>query len=282
MNIQGPVIEGAAGDTMRRQIRASRSLLFMLTGALMTAACGGGGVAPVVERSTAGSSSGQSTGVSGGSAAPEISDGDWTATVRPLGDPGSTASRELPTTAGTQEVEQRRERLPTTAGMQEVEQRRERLPSEEPVTAAAPTAGPAPASSGGSQAPVPASSGAGRAAAPASGASSSAANPAVVSLLNTASAQSRAGDHARAAATLERAIAIESNNAWLWHRLAGTRLAEGRLDQATSLAAKSNSLATADRSLQADNWKLIAEARRRQGDTVAAAAAEAQAARLSN
>ncbi len=266
MNIQGPVIEGAAGDTMRRQIRASRSLLFMLTGALMTAACGGGGVAPVVERSTAGSSSGQSTGVSGGSAAPEISDGDWTATVRPLGDPGSTASRELPTTAGTQEVEQRRERLP----------------SEEPVTAAAPTAGPAPASSGGSQAPVPASSGAGRAAAPASGASSSAANPAVVSLLNTASAQSRAGDHARAAATLERAIAIESNNAWLWHRLAGTRLAEGRLDQATSLAAKSNSLATADRSLQADNWKLIAEARRRQGDTVAAAAAEAQAARLSN
>ena len=68
----------------------------------------------------------------------------------------------------------------------------------------------------------------------------------------------------------------------MWHRLAGTRLAQGRLNQATSLAAKSNSLATADRSLQADNWKLIAEVRRRQGDTVAAAAAEAQAARLSN
>jgi len=260
LNIQGPVIEGAAGDTMRRQIRASRSLLFMLTGALMTAACGGGGVAPVVERSTAGSSSGQSTGVSGGSAAPEISDGDWTATVRPLGDPGSTASRELPATAGTQEVGQRRERLP----------------SEELVADAAP------ASPGGGQTPVPASSGAARAAAPASSGAAAAANPAVVSLLNTASAQSRAGDHARAAATLERAIAIEPNNAWLWHRLAGTRLAEGRLDQATSLAAKSNSLATADRSLQADNWKLIAEARRRQGDTVAAAAAEAQAARLSN
>lgn len=234
---------------MGHEIRVSRSLLFMLTAVLMTAACGGG-VAPVVERSTAGSASGRSTGISGGSVGPEISDGDWTATVRPLGDPGSTASRELP--------------------------------SQEPVAVAATTTGPAPASSGAGQAPLPASSGAGRAAAPASGGAGAAANPAVVSLLNTASAQSRAGDHARAAATLERAIAIEPNNAWLWHRLAGTRLAEGRLEQAASLAAKSNSLATADRSLQADNWKLIAQVRRRQGDTGGAAAAEAQAARLSN
>jgi len=232
---------------MRHKIPVGRSLLFMLTAALMTAACGGGGIAPVAERSTAGSASGQSASISGGSAGPEISDGDWTATVRPLGDPGSTASRELPTTAGTQEVEQRRERLP----------------SEEPVAVAAPAAAPG-------------------AALPPASLQSSAANPAVVSLLNTASAQSRAGDHARAAATLERAIAIEPNNAWLWHRLAGTRLAQGRLEQAASLAAKSNSLATTDRSLQADNWKLIAAVRRRQGDTVAAAAAEAQATKLSN
>ena len=117
---------------------------------------------------------------------------------------------------------------------------------------------------------------------PASLQSSAAVNPAVVSLLNTASAQSQAGDHARAAATLERAIAIEPNNAWLWHRLADTRLKEGRLEQAAGLAAKSNSLATADRSLQADNWKLIAEVRRRQGDAGAAATAESQAADLSN
>ena len=104
----------------------------------------------------------------------------------------------------------------------------------------------------------------------------------MVSLLNTASAQSRAGDHARAAATLERAIAIEPDNAWLWYRLADTRLAEGRLSQAASLAAKSKSLAIGDRGLQADNWRLIAEVRRRQGDTGAAAAAQSQAARLSN
>ncbi len=251
---------------MGHKIRVSRSLLFMLTAVLMTAACSRGGIAPVVERSTAESASGRSMSISGGSAGPEISDGDWTATVRPLGDPGSTASRELPTTAGTQEVEQRRERPP----------------NQEPVAVAAPSTGPTPASSGAGQAPLPAPSGADRAAAPASGGAGAAANPAVVSLLNTASAQSRAGDHARAAATLERAITIEPNNAWLWHRLAGTRLAEGRLEQAASLAAKSNSLATADRSLQADNWKLIAQVRRRQGDTGGAAAAEAQAARLSN
>ena len=107
-------------------------------------------------------------------------------------------------------------------------------------------------------------------------------NAAVVSLLNTASAQSRAGDYARAAATLERAIAIEPDNAWLWYRLADTRLEEGRLEQAAGLAAKSQSLATADRSLQADNWRLIAEVRRRQGDAGAATAAESKAAELSN
>ncbi|WP_236994278.1 hypothetical protein, partial [Candidatus Methylomicrobium oryzae] len=35
----------------------------------------------------------------------------------------------LPTTAGMQEVGQRKEQLPTTAGMQEVGQRKEQLPS---------------------------------------------------------------------------------------------------------------------------------------------------------
>jgi len=54
------------------------------------------------------------------------------------------------------------------------------------------------------------------------------------------------------------------------------------LQQAAELAAKSNSLASADRSLQAQNWKLIAEVRRRQGDSNGAAAAASQAARLSN
>lgn len=111
---------------------------------------------------------------------------------------------------------------------------------------------------------------------------SSTTNPAVVSLLDTAGGQFQAGEYARAASTLERAIAIEPRNAWLWHHLAGTRLAQGHLDQAAELASKSNALGTADRGLLVGNWRLIAEARRRQGDSAGAAAAEARAAKLSN
>jgi len=111
-------------------------------------------------------------------------------------------------------------------------------------------------------------------------------NPAVASLLSTANAQSREGEHARAAATLERAIAIEPDNAWLWHHLAAERLRQGRLDQAASLAAKSNSMASSltdsDRVLQVNNWKLIAAVRRHQGDAAGAAAAESRAAALLN
>ena len=110
-------------------------------------------------------------------------------------------------------------------------------------------------------------------------------NPAVASLLSTANAQSQAGDHGRAAATLERAIAIEPDNAWLWHHLAAARLRQGRLDQAASLAAKSNSMTNpriaSDRVLQINNWKLIAAVRRHQGDAAGAAAAESRAAALS-
>lgn len=111
---------------------------------------------------------------------------------------------------------------------------------------------------------------------------SSTTNPAVRSLLDSAARQFQAGDYARAASTLERAIAIEPRNAWLWHHLAGTRLAQGRLDQAAELAAKSNTLATSDRAVEIGNWRLIAEVRRRQGDSAGAAAAQARAAKLAN
>jgi len=217
------------------------SLLCILGAALMTAGCSYGTMPSETEHSTRVAGGGQMAGTSSGARANagwEVSDSDWTATVRPLGDTGNTASREL---AGS-----------------------------EPVPAAGTVDPVAPIQT--SQATVAASG----------GTSSAAVNPAVVSLLNTASAQARAGDYPRAAATLERAIAIEPGNAWLWHRLADTRLKEGRLEQAASLAAKSNSLAASDRSLQADNWRLIAEVRRRQGDAGAAAAAEFEAARISN
>lgn len=215
----------------------------VLAGVAALAACmGGGNRAPVEERSIAG---GDRTAPAPPAAGAELPESDWTATVRPLGEAGTTRSRTLPGSDAAS-----------------------------PSPAPSPSASPPPAGSASvASAPaVPSGQGAG----------TTAVNPAVVSLLNTASAQSNAGDHARAAATLERAIAIEPDNAWIWHRLAQTRLEEGRLEQAASLAAKSSALASADRSLQADNWNLIAEVRRRQGDSAAAAAAQAQARALSN
>ena len=102
-------------------------------------------------------------------------------------------------------------------------------------------------------------------------------NPAVVALLNTAQQQEQVGDHERAAASLERALDIEPENAWLWHRLARVRLQQGRLDQAASLAAKSNTLAGSDPRLSAENWGLIASVRQQQGDLAGAREASERA-----
>ena len=106
------------------------------------------------------------------------------------------------------------------------------------------------------------------------------ANPAVVALLNRANRESRAGRHGVAAASLERALKIEPRNAWLWHRLASARLAQGEPGAAASLAAKSNTLAAGDPRLQARNWRLIAEVHRRRGEDVAAREAERRAREL--
>lgn len=106
------------------------------------------------------------------------------------------------------------------------------------------------------------------------------ANPAVVALLNDANRASGAGKHAHAAASLERALSIEPQSAWLWHRLALIRLAQEDLGQAAALAAKSNSLAGQDRRLRSDNWRLIAEVHRRRGEYTAAKSASEKASQL--
>lgn len=98
--------------------------------------------------------------------------------------------------------------------------------------------------------------------------------PAVLALLDRAEHQANAGDLGSAAATLERAIRIDSRNPVLWHHLASVRFAEGEFVQAENLAAKSNSLAPGNRALQIRNWLLIADARRSRGDTAGASAAE--------
>jgi len=89
-------------------------------------------------------------------------------------------------------------------------------------------------------------------------------------LNNAARRHSQAGDPGRAAASLERALTIEPRNPWLWFRLAQVRLEQGRLEQAVSLALKSNTLAGGRPRLRADNWSLIAVIRERQGDPGAA------------
>jgi len=108
-------------------------------------------------------------------------------------------------------------------------------------------------------------------------------NPAVVSLLNRANRDQRNGDSARAAANIERALKIEPDNAWLWHRLALARFAQGQVGQAAALAAKSNTLVAANpgnRALMAKNWLLIARVHTQRGENIAAKAATDRARRI--
>ena len=98
-------------------------------------------------------------------------------------------------------------------------------------------------------------------------------NAAVAGLVQTARADADAGRLASAAAKLERALRIAPRDARLWHELARVRLAQGEYAQAESLAARSDYWAGADDALRADNWRLIADARRARGDDAGAQAA---------
>lgn len=98
-------------------------------------------------------------------------------------------------------------------------------------------------------------------------------NRAVVALLERARQEAGSGRRESAGASLERALRIEPRNPWLWHELARLRLTQGQYAQAVSLSQKSNSLAVRERTLQALNWHLIADARIAQGDPAGAAQA---------
>lgn len=100
---------------------------------------------------------------------------------------------------------------------------------------------------------------------------------AVIALVDRADQQYQARDLDAAAASLERALRIEPRNPRLWQRLAAVRLDQGQYDQAIQLAAKSNSLSGGSRSLQAQNWQLIATARRAKGDLAGARSADQKA-----
>jgi len=101
--------------------------------------------------------------------------------------------------------------------------------------------------------------------------------PAADALLREAERQRQMRDYLGAAATLERALRIEPQQAYLWNRLAQVRLEQGYQTQAANLAARSNSLARDEPGLKQDNWRIIAAARRAAGDAAGAAAAEQKA-----
>lgn len=89
--------------------------------------------------------------------------------------------------------------------------------------------------------------------------------------------QRQAGDYAGAAATLERALRLQPQDARLWNRLARVRMEQGLHSQAANLAARSNALAGDQADLKRDNWSIIASARRQTGDAAGAAEAERKA-----
>jgi tetratricopeptide (TPR) repeat protein len=102
--------------------------------------------------------------------------------------------------------------------------------------------------------------------------------PAVNALAQRAEQQRQAADYAGAAATLERALRIQPQEAYLWNRLARVRLEQGLGDSAGSLAARSNALSGSQDQLKKNNWEIIATVRRQSGDIQGALEAERKAA----
>lgn len=105
--------------------------------------------------------------------------------------------------------------------------------------------------------------------------------PATSALVAQGRAQSKAGQHAAAAATVERAVRIEPANPLVWLELAKVRQAEGRHDQGQSLAEKALSMAAGDASVQASAWRLIAATQRARGRMLQARESERRANALS-
>lgn len=98
-------------------------------------------------------------------------------------------------------------------------------------------------------------------------------NAGVLALVNQAEQQSAAEQLPAAGASLERALRIEPRNPVLWQKLAQVRLDQGEFRRAENLAAKANALAPGNRSLRAENWRIIGQARQGLGDQNGAEAA---------
>ena len=98
-------------------------------------------------------------------------------------------------------------------------------------------------------------------------------NKAVVALLDKAHVQASAGQLEKAGASLERALRIEPRNPALWQELAHIRLDQRQYVEAENLAAKSNALLRGNKSMRAEYWRIIGQARTKRGDVKGAQAA---------
>lgn len=98
-------------------------------------------------------------------------------------------------------------------------------------------------------------------------------NTAVVALMDTARTDIANGKLDAAVAPLERALRIEPRNPMLWQELARLRLQQGQYQQAEGMATRSNSWAGDNKTLRAENWRIIGEARLKRGDHQGAQAA---------
>lgn len=114
--------------------------------------------------------------------------------------------------------------------------------------------------------------------APASFNAKPATNKAVQLLHDRANAQMNTGDFTAAAKSLERALSITPDNAQTWNLLAHLRAKEKKYKMAVEIAARSNSLISADEiGLKKDNLLLISKMKTSLGDHSGASKAKLQA-----
>ena len=89
--------------------------------------------------------------------------------------------------------------------------------------------------------------------------------PAGLALLQQSQTQQAAGEYAQAAATLERAIRIDSTHPAPWIELGRVRLIEGDYQQAEQVGRKAQSLAVGNPAAESASLQLIIDALRSQG-----------------
>lgn len=102
-------------------------------------------------------------------------------------------------------------------------------------------------------------------------------SPVVVNLLQRSEQAAQLQQWQQAELYLERAMRISPRNALLWQRMAQTKMAQNKYDQAIQFASKSNTLAATDRVLRSRNWGIIAQAHTAMGRADKAAVAQQKA-----